>query len=641
MFSDEQAISVLDSQIQNILENKKNHSKEYKMPENLSKKAYKALYDMEHNHDTSWTIELYLRNKNNLNKIALFYRGNKITYKEMFANVVRFAKTLKVLGVKKGDEVPVMVSNIPEYPYIFLAINLIGATMNTVGTWFHEDYLKEIIANSCSHIFFVSDDCYESARKAVEASDNIKKVIMFSLTDSLYINELGEHVNLYQDIDAMYHKFENVVKTFQNKDSKIIDREEYERIGYDYSGVFVEDMILDDEAIITYTSGTTRPGFPKGCVHSNRNYIAISRFKESDVSGMPGIKNLTMLAHAPSYTQTGLTTIYSDGFYMGCTIALEPLMSIEFFAESLMINKPDFVATTPGYMLNLAKKLNTDMDWKNVKMPFFMLPTIAGEGISLGEERYLNITMKRHKFGTDKLPFPFSPVCCSMGGGSTENGGLFITLFRNLQEKRLKYLKSKTHMELKVLPLAEVEILSETGEILPPNHAGLLVINSPCNQMRYVADELNESMLIKDKNKKEWYSGGCYAVKNKFDEIRIVGRPSTNIKISESKSIPLYIAEDAVNEDFKNVMSTVIVRVNEKYVCHIEKQPESKYSDEKIIHDAAIRLSKVLPKEIMQLFYFRLRSFEESFPLAPSYKRDLEKLIQDGIDEKCVSYTQV
>ena len=43
MFSDEQAISVLDSQIQNILENKKNHSKEYKMPENLRRVVFERV----------------------------------------------------------------------------------------------------------------------------------------------------------------------------------------------------------------------------------------------------------------------------------------------------------------------------------------------------------------------------------------------------------------------------------------------------------------------------------------------------------------------------------------------------------------------------------------------------------------------
>ena len=63
--------------------------------------------------------------------------------------------------------------------------------------------------------------------------------------------------------------------------------------------------------IQTYTSGTTDPGRPKGVIHSTRSYITLSRWKESDVSGLPSMRNMTILGHIPH--------IYSYGTIM-CNI---------------------------------------------------------------------------------------------------------------------------------------------------------------------------------------------------------------------------------------------------------------------------------------------------------------------------------
>ena len=71
------------------------------------------------------------------------------------------------------------------------------------------------------------------------------------------------------------------------------------------------------------------------------------------------------------------------------------------------------------------------------------------------------------------------------------------------------------------------------------------------------------------------------------------------------------------------------------YVCHIEKQPlvdDSKLDT--IIEKCINRLTNGLPKEITERLYIRVRSNLESFPVAPSGKRDYQALINEGINEK-------
>ena len=126
-------------------ENEKQCSKPYKCGNKIPKKIQKVLEEIDQNRNHSWAVEMYNRNEKNMNVIALFYRGNKITYKEMFEKAFRYAKSLKALGYKKDDQIPICITNTPEFIYMLLAISFIGAHTHTVGEWFDKDYLKEIL----------------------------------------------------------------------------------------------------------------------------------------------------------------------------------------------------------------------------------------------------------------------------------------------------------------------------------------------------------------------------------------------------------------------------------------------------------------------------------------------------------------
>ena len=131
-----------------------------------------------------------------------------------------------------------------------------------------------------------------------------------------------------------------------------------------------------------------------------------------------------------------LSCAISDTLYEKCTLALEPYYDRDFFIYSLLINKPNFVPASTGFWTKLCDQLNHDEKFKNINMPFLMLPTVTGEECSPGEEYYYNATSKKHKFGTDKLPYPLSPVTFSIGGGTSESSGVFVTILKSLQEKK-------------------------------------------------------------------------------------------------------------------------------------------------------------------------------------------------------------
>lgn len=642
LFNNKQSDILLDLAYQiDFLEDK--YSKpceDYNYSDNLKLKVKNALKDIKINHNHSWAIEMFLRNRNSLDKTSISYRGNKISYGEMYSNAYLYAKSLKMLGFKKGDEVPVCISNIPEFVYMFLAVSFIGAKLHVVGDWFDKNYLEAILKKTKSKSIFVSDDIYGEISDVIEKT-NIEKIIMFSLTDSLKENNVGEKINPYQYLDDLFHEFNNKVGIYKsNLSEKIMTCEEFVNYGNDYNDIVFEQVDLSETCAITYTSGTTNPGCPKGVIQPNRSFITLSRFKESDVSGMPDMKNLTVLAHIPTYTHMELTCAISDTLYCNCTLAMEPFYSREFFPYALMINKPNFVPASAGFWVHLCKLLNYDEKFKNANMSYLMLPTVTGEGCSPGEEKFLNYTARKYRFGTAKLPFPLAPVTFSIGGGTSESSGIFVTLFKSLQEKKLNYLIKKESLGLTPHKFAEIEVLNEKGDYCNIGEPGLLVANSPCNMLGYTDSNLDESISVIDSHGKKWLSLGTYSYKSdKFGRIKMKGRLKDKIKLQNGEIIPYYMIEDIILLDTKNIMSCSFVQNYEGYyVCNLEIQPTSQNSINKILKSCVERLNNSIPTQILDNIYFRIRSFEESFPLAPSGKRNTAELINETVDEKCIPY---
>lgn len=88
-------VKILDKQIQEMLVNKKVRISSYSVSKKISKKARNALIDLELNHNNSWAVEMFLRNKNRMNNVVLEYRGRKIRGNEFWSNVLNIVNHLK------------------------------------------------------------------------------------------------------------------------------------------------------------------------------------------------------------------------------------------------------------------------------------------------------------------------------------------------------------------------------------------------------------------------------------------------------------------------------------------------------------------------------------------------------------------
>ena len=586
-------------------------------------KLAEVLKDIETNHNHSWYQELYDRNVDNMDNIALIYRGNEITYREMFDKIEAYAKAMKKMGLNFKSEIPVCISNCPELVYILGAASRIGASVNIFGSTFPKDYIKEIVNGCNSKLAFIEDAAYARMGDAIKES-NVEYVAMTTLRDSLK-----------NDIDPCEDRdhFKNEVESFKNGNNKVLSQQEFINYGYDYNGTISENIDLDKDFVITYTSGSTNEKRPKAIVHSSRCYITVARYHNKDLNGGFVLKPYTFLSLIPTYSNSNILSIVSDGLMQGAKLAFEPIYTPESYIESLILYDPHYVAATKSYWVYTAKRMLTDPKYAGVKLKNLFLAFSCGERLERNEEKLINKLLKKVKAGTNVINTPFSVVRLSEAGGDCEHGSIFYTLFRSYSDNLPTNKMNGEPAGMGTFDFVEYAILDENGNRLGKNQMGRIVANSPCTMKRYKNnEEATRNFFIRDAEGKEWADLKVYGYVDDLRKLHMKGRMNRT-----KDEIPGFAIAKEVLKDTKNILSCEIIRDEESdvYIAHIELQPETHKNAEYIIGSANERCKKIM-NEFGKNLYFRIRSFDESFPLTGSGKRSTRALREEGLTDLCV-----
>lgn len=199
--------------------------------------------------------------------IALLWEPNdakeqevRLTYKELYSEVCRFANVLKAKGVKKGDRVAIYMPMIPELTIGVLACARIGAVHSVVFAGFSSNALADRINDSRCVCVLTSDGMYRG-EKALPVKGTVDEALKncTSVESVIVIRRDGREVNMVEGRDDWYH--EAVVE-----------------VGTDCPA---ERMDAEDILFILYTSGST--GKPKGVVHTCGGYMVYAGYSFKNV----------------------------------------------------------------------------------------------------------------------------------------------------------------------------------------------------------------------------------------------------------------------------------------------------------------------------------------------------------------------
>jgi acetyl-CoA synthetase len=178
---------------------------------------------------------------------------SKITYRQLHAEVCRFANLLKAHGVKKGDRVTIYLPMIPESAVAMLACARIGAVHSVVFGGFSPESLAGRIEDARSAVVITADEGLRGGRKvplknnadaAADKAGGVETMIV--------IRHTGAAVAMKPGRDVYYDEAVKGVTT----------------------ECPAEPMNAEDPLFILYTSGST--GKPKGVLHTTGGYLVFA-----------------------------------------------------------------------------------------------------------------------------------------------------------------------------------------------------------------------------------------------------------------------------------------------------------------------------------------------------------------------------
>ena len=420
---------------------------------------------------------------------------------------------------------------------------------------------------------------------------------------------------------------ERIVNTYAN----IIDIDKALSKSLDYEGIVEEHSGLDTIFTVTYSSGTT--GNPKGIVHSNRHYITMARYHDSEVSGIPNMGNLSTYSNVPAYSNSYLLSGLSDNLMKNGLNMLDPIDDRRYFPLGLRINHGNMNFASCSSWNILALKYYCNPEYKKYRIEDALFNFAVGEGFGPGEEVLCNRFLRaahagrRIKVSSDKaITLPVGLAMMSVAGGECEVGSIFIRIHRSLFNKSFMRKKRKDPIGMSTYDFVDVKILREDGSYADPYEIGRVTVLSDCNMQYYNHDpEATAQFYITDNR------GVVRADMKDYGYIDERGFITIKDRIHEPVSEQYeFRIDDAISRDYKNIAVVKTVKIGDKqYVSHVIMQPAKRINQKRVLEALKSRVVKECGEGFT--LYIKIRDPRMYYPLTKSLKVDKEALIQEGL----------
>ena len=176
--------------------------------------------------------------------------AKRFTYKQLHAEVCKFANVMKAAGVGKGDRVTIYMPMIPEAAFALLACARIGAIHSVIFAGFSPESIAGRIQDCDSTCVITADEGRRGGKTVpLKANVDIAATQCPSLKTVITVRATGVAVKMTEGRDIWYHEAVTKVDAV----------------------CAPEVMGAEDPLFILYTSGST--GKPKGVMHTTGGYL--------------------------------------------------------------------------------------------------------------------------------------------------------------------------------------------------------------------------------------------------------------------------------------------------------------------------------------------------------------------------------
>lgn len=448
--------------------------------------------------------EIYNRNLNNLNGVALYYENKKILFHDFFANIRKMINYFKTLNINKGDIITISLPNIPINVYAFYALNEIGAIQNIIHPLTKIEQIIESmkLTNSKYGIVLMH-----------EYFNNNKK----GLSNLIYVNPFNDFI------------MNNIYSLKYKKDKNILLLNDF--IKYkENTDLFNNDDSLT--SIYLHSGGTT--GVPKIIELSNDSINNLAKKVPYIVN--KSLKGKSMLAVLPTFHGFGLGMGIHAPLFNQASSALMMKFNSNLVIKWINQNKVNLIIGVPL----LYQKLILNKNFQKAKLSNLEFCFIGGDIVQTKLINDFNdIMISKH-----------SNCRLLEGYGLTET--VTVCAVNTLENYKIGSVGK---------PLKDIDVLVYEDKILERNEIGEICINSNTMMNGYLNDLIASNDIKIKINEKLYIKSGDLGYIDNEGYIYIKGRKKRVFKISGINVYPLEIEKivlenndifDATMEYFAN-----------------------------------------------------------------------------------------
>ncbi|GAA0416750.1 AMP-dependent synthetase [Actinoplanes capillaceus] len=240
--------------------------------------------------------------------------GERITYRELWAQTRSYAAGLRELGVGPGDTVAIMIPNVGDFPRVYFAALAVGARIVPVSLLLNAEEVGYVLTDSGAKLL-VTHSAFLAAGAPAAAAAGTKLVNVGPLPA-----DLPQYPPRLEEISATLEP----LRTYVTREA-------------------------EDVAVILYTSGTT--GKPKGAMLTHLNLVMNAAVNVFDVHPLTG--DDVVLGCLPLFHTFGQTVGMNATFRLGGTLVLLPRFTGEAAIELMLKEKVTIFHGVPTMYIGL------------------------------------------------------------------------------------------------------------------------------------------------------------------------------------------------------------------------------------------------------------------------------------------------
>lgn len=313
---------------------------------------------------------------------ALVYFGRRVSRKTFIENVRLWARVIKGMGLKEGDELLLFGPSLPEFIYILLAADMAGVTANLPNLMASAEALETMAGKS--RVAFVFDGMEKTIRHAL-LRKQFEHVVIISATRSM-----GYPLKMIASpLNSLTHFCSRHRAKYLTADAAI------RRFGQ-YEGPLEAMSVKDKAAYVFCSSGTSNKGVANQIGMSDEAMIAMFRnalaFNEN---GNPFCEGTRSYCQLPPFVCTGFFVLVLAPLFRGMTVYLDPRPDVKQFTKNILAFRPQTTLATGASWVNLVDHIDRLIQsGKKPDLSFFRFPVMGGEGCTPQALQHINEVME-------------------------------------------------------------------------------------------------------------------------------------------------------------------------------------------------------------------------------------------------------